>query len=110
LDFRLIEDTPVSEAKRWVVVAGDHGARLLLARATTPRQIAAIGAAAGDRVAYFLECDDFEARYARMAHAGVQFLEKPRHEPYGKVAVFTDLYGGRWDLIQPTTPFVALLS
>ena len=101
LGFAVIEDTPLSADKRWVVVGGDGGARMVLARATSEAQIAAIGRQTGERVGFFVTCTDFDATYARMRAAGVQFLEAPRREPYGIVAVFEDLYGGRWDLIEP---------
>jgi catechol 2,3-dioxygenase-like lactoylglutathione lyase family enzyme len=103
LGFDLVEDAPLGEDKRWVVVAppGGEGARLLLAKAADARQRAAIGAAAGGRVAYFLETDDFARDYAAMSARGVRFLESPRRESYGVVAVFADPWGGRWDLLQP---------
>lgn len=102
LAFTLLEDTPQGPEKRWVVVApsSGEGGRLLLARAATPEQAAAIGRQAGGRVAFFLETDDFDRDWKAMTAAGVQFLEPPRLEPYGKVAVFADLYGNRWDFIQ----------
>jgi uncharacterized glyoxalase superfamily protein PhnB len=74
---------------------------LLLAEADSPEQLAAVGSAAGGRVGFFLHTDDFAAQHARMVAAGVRFREEPRHEPYGTVAVFEDLYGNPWDLIQP---------
>ena len=103
LGFDLIEDAPLGEDKRWVVVAppGGEGARLLLAKAADAPQRAAIGAAAGGRVAYFLETDDFSRDHAAMGARGVRFLESPRREAYGTVAVFADPWGGRWDLLQP---------
>lgn len=103
LGFDLIEDAPLGEGKRWVVVAppGGAGARLLLAKAADARQCEAIGAAAGGRVAYFLETDDFDRDHAAMSARGVRFLESPRREAYGVVAVFADPWGGRWDLLQP---------
>lgn len=102
LGFELVEDTPQGPAKRWVVVRprGSQGG-LLLARAANGRQAAAIGAQAGGRVFLFLETDDFLADHARLQAAGVRFLEDPRQEPYGLVAVFEDLHGTLWDLIQP---------
>jgi catechol 2,3-dioxygenase-like lactoylglutathione lyase family enzyme len=101
LGFELVEDTPQGEAKRWVVVRprGSDGA-LLLARAASPEQAAAVGRQAGGRVFLFLETDDFDRDHSAMSAAGVRFLEAPRREPYGAVAVFEDLYGTRWDLIQ----------
>jgi catechol 2,3-dioxygenase-like lactoylglutathione lyase family enzyme len=103
LDFSLIEDTPVPEQnKRWVVVAppGSTGANLLLARATTPQQTACIGNQTGGRVAFFLETDDFWRDYRKMCSRGIKFIRDPKIEPYGTVAVFEDLYGNLWDLVQ----------
>jgi len=98
--FKLVEDTDQGNEKRWVVVrpAGSE-AGLLLARAVGA-QAAFIGNQAGGRVFLFLNTDDFAGDFARMSAAGVRFLEPPRHEPYGSVAVFEDLYGTKWDLIQ----------
>lgn len=102
LGFALVGDIPLSDAKRWVkVAAGQGNTCLLLAKAEGSEQIAAIGKAAGGRVAYFLYTDDFTGTHARMLAAGVKFRETPRNEPYGTVAVFEDLYGNVWDLIQP---------
>ena len=103
LGFILIADTDMGHGKRWVVVgpAGERGARLLLARADGANQAAAIGNQTGGRVMHFLETDDFEHDYEAMRANGVVFLETPRHEPYGSVAVFEDLYGNKWDLLQP---------
>lgn len=103
LGFRLVEDTPMEAGKRWVRVAppGGGGPSLLLAQAVTPQQAACVGRQAGGRVFLFLHTDDFARDHARMKAAGVTFLESPRAEPYGKVAVFEDLYGNRWDLIEP---------
>ena len=101
LAFELIEDTPTADGKRWVVVRPPGGgASLLLARATTPEQRAQIGNATGGRVAFFLETDDFARAHARMSAAGVRFAEAPRHEAYGTVAVFFDLSGNKWDLLE----------
>lgn len=100
--FTLVEDTDQGGGKRWVVVrppGSDAG--LLLARAAGD-QAARVGDQAGGRVMLFLETDDFARDHQRMAAAGVRFAEAPRHEPYGAVAVWEDLYGNRWDLIQPT--------
>ena len=99
--FDLVEDTDQGGGKRWVVVrppGSDAG--LLLARAVG-EQAARTGDQAGGRVMFFLETDDFARDHQRMAAAGVRFAEAPRHEPYGIVAVWEDLYGNRWDLIQP---------
>ena len=99
--FELVEDTDQGGGKRWVVVKPPGSdAALLLARATG-EQTARIGDQAGGRVFLFLETGDFARDHARMSAAGVRFLEAPRHEPYGVVAVFEDLYGNRWDLIEP---------
>ena len=105
LSFDVTEDTQLSAEKRWVVVAprGDGGS-LLLARAADDRQRAAIGEQSGGRVFLFLETDDFARDYADYRAKGVTFIEEPRHEPYGTVAVFMDLYGNSWDLIQPLRP------
>lgn len=100
LRFRLLEDSPRPDGKRWVRVGpGGGGADLLLARAATPEQVRAIGAHAGGRVGLFLETDDFDADYRHMLAQGVRFTEQPRHESYGSVVVFLDLYGNKWDLI-----------
>lgn len=101
--FSVLSDTPMGGGKRWVVVAppGGTGARLLLARADGAEQRQAIGNQTGGRVMLFLETDDFMRDHAAMLARGVHFLEEPRHEPYGSVAVFEDLYGNKWDLIEP---------
>ncbi|NEC85383.1 VOC family protein [Streptomyces sp. SID12501] len=106
LGFRLAEDTPRPDGSRWVVVepgAGEAGTGLVLARAKDEGQRSRIGDQTGGRVGFFLHTDDFARDHARMTAAGVIFLEEPRHEPYGSVAVFQDLYGNRWDLLQPPT-------
>jgi catechol 2,3-dioxygenase-like lactoylglutathione lyase family enzyme len=101
MGFALIEDTTQSPEKRWVVVSpGYGGANLLLAKAVDEAQRAAIGNQTGGRVALFLNSDNFDTDYARLKGAGVEFLETPRAEPYGKVAVLRDLYGNKWDLIE----------
>jgi catechol 2,3-dioxygenase-like lactoylglutathione lyase family enzyme len=110
LGFRLVDDVDLGDGKRWVTVepgAGD-GARLLLARADVflsgagdNRQAAAVGNQTGGRVAFFLETDDFARDHAAMKARGIEFREAPRHEAYGTVAVFADLYGNLWDLIEP---------
>lgn len=109
LGFQLLEDAPVDKGKRWVVVGprGGQGMSLLLARASTGAQQARIGDQTGGRVFLFLYTDDFAADYKRMKAAGVTFTEQPRHEAYGTVAVFVDLYGNRWDLIRPKRRSVA---
>ncbi len=102
LGFTLAEDRALSPDKRWVVVrpTGAQEGGLLLARAADDRQRAAIGDQTGGRVFLFLQTDDFDRDYAAFTERGVRFLEEPRHEAYGSVAVFEDLYGNRWDLIQ----------
>lgn len=105
LGFDLREDRRLSADKRWVVVApSGGGGGLLLARAATERQRAAIGEQSGGRVFLFLETDDFARDQQAYLDRGVRFVEAPRHEPYGIVAVFEDPYGNRWDLIQPMRP------
>ncbi len=103
LGFDLVADTLLGGGKRWVVVApkGGKGARLLLAQADGPTQAAHVGNQTGGRVGFFLETDDFAHDHAAFTAAGVVFREAPRHEPYGSVAVFEDLYGNTWDLIEP---------
>jgi catechol 2,3-dioxygenase-like lactoylglutathione lyase family enzyme len=99
--FDLVEDADMGDGKRWVVVRPPGSeAGLLLAKAAGD-QAARVGDQAGGRVMFFLETDDFARDHQRMAAAGVRFAEAPRHEPYGIVAVWEDLYGNRWDLIQP---------
>jgi catechol 2,3-dioxygenase-like lactoylglutathione lyase family enzyme len=99
--FDLVEDADQGGGKRWVVVSpGGGSGALLLAKASGPDQAARVGDQTGGRVFLFLETDDFASDYGRMSAAGVRFLEAPRHEPYGSVAVFEDLYGNRWDLIE----------
>jgi len=105
LGFRVLQDTVLSAEKRWVVIeAPAGGVRLLLARASTPEQTAAIGRQAAGRVFLFLETRDFVSDLSRMQRAGVQFAEAPRQEPYGQVVVFFDLYGNKWDLIEAAQP------
>ena len=103
LGFVLAEDVSLGGGKRWVRVAppSGRGASLLLARAATAEQVARVGDQTGGRVALFLHTDDFRASYQAMRSRGVQFAEEPREEPYGTVVVFLDLYGNRWDLVQP---------
>lgn len=104
LGFSLLEDTQLAPGKRWVLVSSPGrvgGARLLLAKADGPEQQAVIGRQAGGRVMLFLETDNFVRDHRQMRDRGVRFLEEPRHEPYGIVAVFADLYGNKWDLIEP---------
>jgi catechol 2,3-dioxygenase-like lactoylglutathione lyase family enzyme len=103
LGFALLEDDDRGAGKRWVRMAppGNAGFSLLLARAVGPEQQAGIGNQHGGRVGFFLHTDDFARDHARLIAAGAQFEEAPRHEAYGTVAVFRDLYGNRWDLIEP---------
>ena len=109
LDFELVEDTDMGDGKRWVVVAptcgstseSNSGASLLIARAVTDAEKASVGNQAGGRVAFFLNTDNFDRDFANWSARGVKFREQPRHEVYGTVAVFEDLYGSPWDLIQP---------
>jgi catechol 2,3-dioxygenase-like lactoylglutathione lyase family enzyme len=106
LGFELVEDLPArtndGRPKRWVVVR-PPGAQtgILLARADGAEQAAAIGRQVAGRVGFFLRVDDFGAAFERMARAGVEFLETPRDEPYGRVAAFRDIAGNRWDLLGP---------
>ncbi|HEU0016339.1 MAG TPA: VOC family protein [Longimicrobium sp.] len=105
LGFSLVADEPRGGGKRWVVVAPPGGgAALLLARAVGPEQEACVGRQAGGRVFLFLHTDDFARDHAAICARGVVFEEEPRHEDYGTVAVFRDLYGNRWDLLEPRTP------
>ena len=104
LGFSLVEDSEVPEqAKRWVVVSppGASESRLLLARAASPEQLARVGDQTGGRVFLFLYTDDFRRDYERYRSRGVEFVRPPKVEPYGTVAVFRDLYGNLWDLLQP---------
>jgi len=101
LGLTLAEDTALGGGKRWVVMTGAGGARMLLAQADGEAQRAAIGNQTGGRVGFFMQTDDFAADYARLLAAGVTFLEQPRHESYGSVAVFVDAFGNKWDLIGP---------
>lgn len=105
LAFELLEDTPRADGKRWVLVRprGGHGTAILLARAATPEQQRAVGNQTGGRVFMFLTTDDFDRDYAHMKSQGVRFTEEPRREDYGKVVVFLDLYGNKWDLIGPSS-------
>ncbi|QNF34539.1 VOC family protein [Adhaeribacter swui] len=102
LSFKLLEDTPLSEVKRWVVVApkGGAGYRLLLAKASNEEQASRVGNQTGGRVFLFLYTDDLRRDYAEMKKAGINFVREPSEEPYGLVAVFQDLYGNLWDFIQ----------
>jgi catechol 2,3-dioxygenase-like lactoylglutathione lyase family enzyme len=103
LGFTLIEDSPQGAGKRWVIVAppGSLETRLLLAKAANPQQLQAVGNQSGGRVFLFLQTADFRASYEAMRAKGVRFCEEPREEAYATVVVFEDLYGNRWDLLQP---------
>ena len=110
LGFELVEDSPAlttkdNRPKRWVVVR-PPGAEtgILLARADGERQAAAVGNQVAGRVGFFLQVEDFDAAYQRMVKAGVEFATEPRDEPYGRVVVFLDIAGNRWDLIGPVAP------
>ena len=103
LGFKVVEDIPLSPSKRWVVVApSGASAALVLAVPSDQRQRARVGGQTGGRVGFFLHSDDFWGDYENLLGRGVNFLEKPRREPYGLVAVFVDPWGGKWDLLQPT--------
>jgi catechol 2,3-dioxygenase-like lactoylglutathione lyase family enzyme len=103
LGFDLVEDTDLGDGKRWVVVTppGATETSILLARAVTPEQEDRIGDQTGGRVFLVLRTDDFERDHHALGARGVRFTEEPRHESYGSVAVFEDVYGNRWDLIGP---------
>ena len=103
LGFSLVEDTALSETKRWVLVAppGATGCRLLLARAASEEQSACVGNQTGGRVFLFLHTDDFWRDYRQFQKNGIEFIREPSEETYGTVAVFRDLYGNLWDLIEP---------
>jgi catechol 2,3-dioxygenase-like lactoylglutathione lyase family enzyme len=109
LGFRVVENLPLPANKRWILVAppGSPGANLLLARAATPEQLQQVGNQGGGRVFLFLHTDDFWRDYRLMLAADVKFLESPRQEFYGTVAVFEDLYGNKWDLLQPVGHTIA---
>ena len=102
LNFRMVEDTRLSENKRWVLIAppGSDGTTLLLAQASTPEQESRIGNQTGGRVFLFLHTDDFWRDYNEMIARNVKFVRPPSEEVYGTVAVFEDLYGNQWDLLQ----------
>jgi catechol 2,3-dioxygenase-like lactoylglutathione lyase family enzyme len=103
LDFTLIEDTVMSDTKRWVVIApkGSDDCRLLLAKAANEEQMSRVGNQTGGRVFLFLYTDDFWRDYNNMVEKGVHFVRLPNKETYGTVAVFEDLYGNLWDFIEP---------
>ena len=103
LNFTLVEDTLLSETKRWVLIAppGSSGCRLLLAKAANDEQKGSVGNQSGGRVFLFLHTDNFQRDYKIMKSNGIEFVRLPSEEPYGTVAVFKDLYGNLWDLIEP---------
>ncbi len=103
LGFALLEDTMLSESKRWVRVAPstESGSCLLLAQASNAEQQSMIGRQGAGRVQFFLHVPDFDAEYARLRNRGIKFIGEPRIEEYGKVIVFADRYGNLWDLVQP---------
>jgi lactoylglutathione lyase len=102
LGFKVLEDKPVAPDKRWVLIAprGRSSPCLLLARADTPEQQSRVGNQTGGRVFLFLHTDDFQSDYHNLKKRGVQFVRPPQEESYGTVAVFEDLYGNKWDLLQ----------
>lgn len=106
LGFVVIEDMQISQEKRWLLIAppGSSGTSLLLARAANDRQVQRVGDQTGGRVFLFLHTDDFWRDFHAMQQRGVRFCEETRHESYGTVAVFEDLYGNRWDLLQLSKP------
>lgn len=106
LKFELVEDTPLSQTKRWVVVRpkGEGGCQLLLAKAADEEQRSRVGNQTGGRVFLFLYTDDFDRDYQDLLKEGVEIIREPSVETYGKVAVFADLYGNWWDLIEPSPP------
>ena len=103
LDFELLEDTKIDESKRWVVIAppGAKECCLLLAKAANEKQLASVGNQTGGRVFLFLFTDDFWRDYNKMVERKIKFIRPPKEEPYGMVAVFEDLYGNMWDLLEP---------
>lgn len=110
LNFTLIEDTVLSENKRWVLIAppGASGCKILLAKAANDEQQSRIGNQTGGRVFLFLHTDDFWRDYHNMIAHNIKFIRMPAEEPYGTVAVFEDLYGNLWDLIEPSKKYYFL--
>ena len=102
LGFRLLEDSDLGAGKRWILIAPQDSAEtcLLLAKASSPEQHSRVGNQTGGRVFLFLHTEDFQRDYEAMKSKGVRFLEEPRHESYGTVVVFEDLYGNKWDLLE----------
>ena len=105
LNFIIVEDTRLSESKRWVIVApqGSEGCSILLAKAATEEQKTRVGNQTGGRVFLFLHTDNFERDYHDLVQKGIKIVREPSNETYGRVAVFADIYGNLWDLIQPAT-------
>ncbi|HQR07209.1 MAG TPA: VOC family protein [Gemmatales bacterium] len=102
LGWKLIEDADLGQGKRWILIKppGEERTGLLLAKATTPEQLAVVGNQTGGRVFLFLHTDDFQRDHNSMKQQGVVFLSEPRQEVYGTVVIFIDLYGNKWDLIE----------
>ncbi len=105
LNFTLVEDTALSATKRWVLIAppDSNGCRILLAKAANEEQVIRVGNQTGGRVFLFLHTDDFWRDHKTMWEKGIVFVREPVEEPYGTVAVFQDLYGNLWDLVEPKT-------
>jgi catechol 2,3-dioxygenase-like lactoylglutathione lyase family enzyme len=103
LGFRLVCDRDMGGGKRWVEIAANGGGALLFAKAKKPEELATVGNQFGGRVGLFLHVDNFDATSRRLVEANASFDGQPRDEPYGKVVVFRDLYGNRWDLIEPNS-------
>ena len=101
LGFHVVTDEDQGGGKRWVVIEDEAGRGLLLAKAKKPEELAAVGNQHGGRVGFFLQVSEFDAAFDRLSKSGASFEETPRNEMYGKVVVFRDLYGNRWDLIEP---------
>jgi catechol 2,3-dioxygenase-like lactoylglutathione lyase family enzyme len=109
MGFEVLEDTALSPNKRWIVVGPSRGAALVLAVPSDERQRPRVGDQTGGRVGFFLHSGDFWADYEKLLKRGVNFLETPRHEPYGLVVVFADPWGGKWDLLQPARAAAEML-
>ena len=114
LSFELVEDTNLGEGKRWVLITppNSNGTHILLTQATEPEQLDAVGNQAGGRVWLFLNTNDFWRDYERMTSIGIEFIRQPQQQDYGTVAVFKDLYGNLWDLLElnPSHPISCRLS
>ncbi|HXQ81031.1 MAG TPA: VOC family protein [Opitutaceae bacterium] len=109
LRFEVVQDVPLGGGRRWILLGppGSCECRVLLSRAKNEEEAQAIGRQAGGRVFLFLHTDDFDRDYREMRQRGVRFVEEPRREEYGTVAVFEDLYGNKWDLLMPAKPAAA---